>query len=87
MQAVEDIEVKENIGANIRRLLAARKISQNGLATLIDESPTRINHYAQAKKMPGAGVLSRIAEALGVTTDDLIAPPPDRRGGRGKKSA
>lgn len=81
-----DAQAKKNIAANLRRLLAVRDVSQNGLAREIDESPTRINQYCQAKKMPGAGVLSRIAEFFEVTIDELIgqnSPPPRR----GRKSA
>lgn len=86
MSTVTDDETKQNIAANIRRMLHQLGLSQNGLAHAIDESPTRINQYAQAKKMPGAGVLSRICEQLGLSLDEIIAPPPRRGGGR-KKSA
>jgi transcriptional regulator with XRE-family HTH domain len=85
MSTVSDDETKKNIAVNLRRLLGSRKISQNGLANLIEESPTRINQYAQGKKMPGAGVLTRIAEKLGVTIDDIVSPPSSRH--RRKNSA
>lgn len=81
-----DDQTLRNIAANILRLLALHGISQNGLARDIGESPTRINQYAQGKKMPGAGVLSRIAEYFGVTTDELMGQPPSRPSRR-KKSA
>ena len=80
-----DDQTLRNIGANMRRLLATHSLSQNQLARDINESPTRINQYVQAKKMPGAGVLSRIAERFSVTTDEIIGQPPPRRGR--KKSA
>lgn len=81
-----DYETLGNIAANLLRLLSEHDLSQNGLARDIGESPTRINQYAQGKKMPGAGVLSRIADRFGVSTDDLINPPPPPPRGR-KKSA
>lgn len=82
---MSDDQAKHNIAANLRRLLAVREVSQNGLAREIDESPTRINQYCQGKKMPGAGVLSRIADFFEVTIDELVGQNATRRGG--KKSA
>ena len=78
-----DQQTKRNIAANLRRMLGARKVSQNGLARLTEESPPRINAYCNARMMPGVGVLARIAEVLETTIDDLVAPP--KRGT--KKSA
>jgi len=89
MSTVTDNETKRNIGANMLRFMAELGLSQNALAHEIGESPTRINQYAQAKKMPGAGVLHRICERLGRSLDEITSPPP--RNGRGesgrKKSA
>lgn len=76
---MSDDETKHNIAANIRRLLAVRNLSQNGLAHAIGESPTRINQYTQGKKMPGAGVLTRIAEELKASLEELVSPPPSVR--------
>ena len=82
---MSDDETLKNIARNLRRLLIAAGVSQNGLARDIEESPTRINQYVQGKKMPGAGVLTRIAEYFSVSTDELIGHTPRRR--RRKKSA
>jgi transcriptional regulator with XRE-family HTH domain len=83
MSTVTDDQTLRNIADNLRRLLAIHKLSQNGLARDIGESPTRINQYAQGNKMPGAGVLSRIAERFSVSTDEIIGLPP--RAPRGRK--
>ncbi len=85
MSTVSDNQALANISGNLRRLLVARAVSQNGLAREIGESPTRINQYVQGKKMPGAGVLSRIAEFLDVSIDEIVGQKPPRRSG--KKSA
>lgn len=83
-----DEETLRNIGANLRRFMAEIGLSQNALAHEIGESPTRINQYCLARKMPGAGVLQRICERLGKSLDEIIAPPPKNgRGGGRKKSA
>lgn len=82
---MSDKTTLKNIAKNLRRLLADNGISQNGLARDIEESPTRINQYVQGKKMPGAGVLSRIAERFSVTTDEIIGLRTAKQGG--KKSA
>lgn len=71
-----DDQTLRNIAANLLRLLRLHNLSQNALAREIDESPVRINHYCQAKRMPGAGVLSRIAGRFDVTVDQLIGQPP-----------
>lgn len=84
---VSDEQAKQNIANNIRRLLAARPSPENQqrwLADATDESAMRISLYVNGRKMPGAGVLARIAEALGVTVDDLLSRPT--KNGR-KKSA
>ena len=82
---MSDDQTLKNISTNLRRLLAAHEVSQNGLAREIEESPTRINQYVQGKKMPGAGVLTRIAEFFSVSTDELIGHTVAKR--RRKKSA
>lgn len=89
MSTVTDEEAKANIAANIRRLLAEREPPENQqkwLAEKSGESEMRISLYARGEKMAGAGVLTRIAAALGVSVDELVDdPPPENR--RRRRSA
>lgn len=78
-----DEQAKHRIAENIKRLLKLRGMSQAKLAAAADETPMRISYYVNEVNMPGVGVLSRIATALEVTIDELVAP----LGGRGKNSA
>jgi len=45
------------------------------LAKLIEDYPASIERIENEKHMPGVGLLSRIAEALGVGVDDLLKAP------------
>lgn len=80
-----DDEIQRNISANMTRILADTGKTQGDVARAIQEkgeelqaARMRVSRYATGKAMPGAGSLSRIAEALGVTADELMANPPKR---------
>lgn len=81
-----DAEILQNIAANMTRILKDTGKSQGDVARAIREegevlqaARMRVSRYSRGKVMPGAGALSRIAEALGVTADALMAAPPKRR--------
>ena len=79
---MSDEQTKQNIARNICRLLALRESPENTQAWLGErcgESRMRINLYARGEKMASAGVISRIAEALEVSVDELIGSPPRAR--------
>ncbi len=71
-----DVETKQRIAANVTRYMAAMNppMSQTELAHVTGEGDMRISLMVRGVKMPGAGFLARIAEALGVTVTDLLAP-------------
>lgn len=74
-----DEQAKENIAENVRRLRAER--SQYWLAKECDTYPANIARIEAGGSMPGGGMLSRLAAALEVTIDELVAdpPPPKKR--------
>lgn len=74
---VTDDVAKKNLAANIKRLLAARGISMRELARLTGESAMTISHICGETRMPGAGIVLRIAEALDVNMDRLFDEPPE----------
>lgn len=80
MQAVSDQEALEHIAANVLRLRGER--SQYWLAKEVGSYPANIARIEKGETMPGAGLLSRLAEALGVSVQTLLDPPPKSKGRR-----
>ena len=80
MEAViTDAEALANISANVQRLRGDKSYSQLARECSTDDwkaYPSTIEHIDKGRHMPGAGLLKRLAEALGVSTEDLLAPPP-----------
>ena len=70
-----DDEVRENLSANLSRLLADRRMSQSELARRTGVTQANISLICLGKHVSGVGVLSRIAEALDTSIDLLIATP------------
>ncbi len=73
MQAVSDEEALKHISANVVRLRADR--SQYWLAKEVGTYPANIARIENGESMPGVGLLSRLADALGVGIQDLIDSP------------
>lgn len=71
-----DEQVKVNVAANLRRLLADRGLSQRQLAVLTGDNEMTISNACRGVHVPGAGIITRIAEALDVSTDRLTGPVP-----------
>jgi transcriptional regulator with XRE-family HTH domain len=80
MQAVSDEQALKNIAANVIRLRGDR--SQYWLAKEVGTYPANIARIENGENMPGAGLLSRLAEALGVSIQVLLDPPPTSNRGR-----
>ena len=73
MSTVTDDQARKNIAANVRRLRGQR--SRYWLAKAVDGGTIQITRIERAENMPGAGLLSRLAEALEVTVDTLLSDP------------
>ncbi len=71
-----DDAVKQNLGANVRRLLDDRGWSQTLLARRSGENDAMISRILHGKQMPTAGVVARIATAFDVSADRLCQAPP-----------
>lgn len=69
------------IGSRVNDLRKSRGISQERLAELADLSTTFISHIERSDKKPSLGALVRLASALEVTVDFLLAgnQPFDQR--------
>lgn len=74
---VSDKEALSNIAANVAALRGER--SRYWLAKATGTYTINITRIENGDHMPGAGLLSRLAEALGVTIETLLKKP--RRAG------
>lgn len=81
-----DEQLKGVLAANVNRLLGEMGKSRYWLAKQTGESETRIANVCRAINCCSAGLLTRIAEALGTSTDALIEPiKPARKPTSSKK--
>ncbi len=81
MQAVTDEQAKLHIAANLMRLRGEKSYSQLARECSTEDEtvyPATIERIEKMKHMPGVGLLSRIAEVLGVTVDTMLSAPNSR---------
>lgn len=69
-----DDQAKVFLAANLRRILAARKLSLRALGRLINETPMRLSNISRGAVIPDVACVSRIAEALDVSIEALLRP-------------
>ncbi len=72
-------EVAANIRDNADRLLGEKGWSQRRLSRETNDPHMSIVNALSGDHVPNSGILARIAEALGVTADELIDSPPKPR--------
>lgn len=68
----------EVMADEVRRHRKRRELSLEGLASLSGVSRSMISKIERAEATPSTAVLSRLAEALGVTFSRLMAPAAER---------
>lgn len=73
---ITDDQAKANISANLSRILRERGMSQPDLAAKTGIPVMTINRVIRRIHVPSSAYLARISEALDVSMDRLIAPPP-----------
>lgn len=78
---MNDEQALKNIARNVAKLRGNR--SRSWLAREAETYPINITRIEAEENMPGAGLLSRIAKALGVSTDALLANPNEKKIPRG----
>lgn len=61
------------IGKNIKRVLERTGKTQRELAKEIGTTEVSVSRYIRGVRTPNAKMLAKIADALGVTTDQLIS--------------
>ena len=64
------------MNANVRRLRELRALSQRDLAALAKLSVTTVNRIETGQRKPMPRTVRKLAEALGVTPEELITEQP-----------
>jgi len=65
-------EISKKLGQNMKRVRAKKKLSQGALARLLEVDKGYISNIENGKKNPTLATIQRLAEALGVSADELI---------------
>src|SRR4051812_4273067 len=71
-------ESDAHFGEIIKRLRQEAGLSQAGLAAAAGVHTRQITRYESGEQQPALGVAQRLAQALGVTLDELAGSPSDR---------
>jgi transcriptional regulator with XRE-family HTH domain len=72
MQAVTDKQALKVLAKNVQERRKAKGLSLRKLAQQIKDYPTSIKRIEDGKSMPGAGLLTRLADALDTSPDGLL---------------
>ncbi|HEV3340917.1 MAG TPA: helix-turn-helix transcriptional regulator [Pirellulales bacterium] len=70
-----DEEVRGTIARNITRFREAAGLNMAELARKAGVTTIQVSRVERGMHSPGVGLSLRIAQALGVTVEDLAAPP------------
>lgn len=70
-----DDEIRDVIGRNVAALLVVRGLSRRDVAKKTGDPVATVARVASGRHIAQAGVIIRIAAALGVTVDRLLTPP------------
>ena len=69
---MEEIEVRQIFADNLKRLRKQKGLSQERLAELSHVHRVSISMFENGKKNPNVDSLKRLANALDVSTDELL---------------
>ena len=65
-------EISKKLGQNLKMVRAKKKLSQGALARLLEVDKGYISNIENGKKNPTLATIQRLAEALGVSADELL---------------
>lgn len=66
------MDLKERVGAKIKKLRTAQGLTQEALAELIDRSVDAVSQLERGINLPSLDTLERLSERLGVPVRDLF---------------
>jgi len=70
---VSDQETKQRISANLRKYRGDLSLAE--VARRAKSYPTTIKEIEEGQRMPGVGLLTRIAAVFGVSVEDFLQKP------------
>jgi SOS-response transcriptional repressor LexA len=73
---MDAIKLTEVAGANIRRLLAARRMTQAQLGAKTGMKPPDVSRLLKGGRATSLTTLTKVAESLGTTVAELLSPEP-----------
>lgn len=73
MARLSDNEIKAIFSANLRRIMNERGLDGPGLAKMIGTEKQSIYSWLRQSSFPSANNIQRLVDALGVTSDELLA--------------
>ena len=76
-----------NLAANLRQQLFIQDMSQAELSFIAGVTAMTLSRILRQEQMPSASILARLARALQVTSDSLLATPPKRKSGNSRNRA
>ena len=71
--------MSQNAGSRLRSLREASGLSLRELARQIDEQPTNLSYWERTGSLPRADLILPIAQALGITPEDLLGDGKTKR--------
>ncbi len=79
--SIQHADIVQRFAATLRTTRRTRGMTQRGLAERAELTETYISRLESAGAAPGIDLVGRLADALGVSTRDLLpdAAPPDVR--------
>ena len=65
-------EISKKLGVNMKKVRTKKKLSQGALARLLEVDKGYISNIESGKKNPTLATIQRLADALGVSADELL---------------
>jgi len=65
-------EISKKLGENMKKVRANKKLSQGALARLLEVDKGYVSNIESGKKNPTLATIQKLADALGVSADELL---------------
>ena len=65
-------KISEQLGKNMKRIRAKKEMSQGDIASALEVDRGYISNIENGKKNPTIATIQKLANALGVSADELI---------------
>ena len=65
-------EISKKLGENLKRIRTKKKLSQGAIARILEVDKGYISNIENGKKNPTLATIERLANAIGVSVDELL---------------